>query len=464
MKAESTIAAIASPPGTGAISIVRMSGKEALEIGNKIFTPNNGKPLSNQRERMLCYGKIMLNSILIDHALGAVFRKPHSYTGEDMVEIYCHGSPYIQQQILHAMLLHGAKMAQAGEFTLMAFVNQKLDLAQAEGVDALISAQTAAMHGIAMQQMRGGFSAGIKKLRQQVLEVMSLVELELDFMEEDVQFAAPAKLLGMLGAIVHETQGLASSFASGNAIKAGIPVVLCGKPNAGKSSLFNALLCEERTLVSAIAGTTRDAVEAALVIEGGLFRIIDTAGLHQSADILENMSMQRSRERIEQAHAILWIADCMQDVADIAHDVEGIAQEFGMKKNIVLINKSDLLDEVATKRMVAALQSMLGNAVAAVMAISAKNGAGLAALRHELAAVANIPLENCMVSNMRHYDTLRRSGIALAAAMQAIETASGADIAASWLRTASHALGEITGEITNDEILNNIFSKFCIGK
>jgi tRNA modification GTPase len=475
MNPQSTIAAIATPAGAGAVAIVRMSGAMAATIADAVFTCANGKKLANQEPRTLRYGRIVHRDVVLDEAMAVVFRAPHSYTGEDSVEIYCHGSVFVQQQILQALIDNGATMAQPGEFTMRAFLNQKIDLAQAEAIGHLISARTTAAHRIAMNQMGGGYSQQIKHIRSQMLNVAALLELELDFSEEDLDFVDRNKISGLIAEINAHIEPLIASFAAGNAIKMGVHTAICGRPNAGKSALFNALLQDQRALVSPIAGTTRDSIEATSVLDGIMFRFVDTAGLRHTTDLLENMGIERSRKNIERADIILWIADCTAMPADIVDDIRAIADEENNsgKKFFLLLNKTDLLADTDIKVMTDSIKMLADSKDNAItlLPISVKSGYGLQDLRRHLVEAASLPEwedSNSIVCSLRHYDALVRTRAAMRTAQEAAQNAIAAhmnsELIAYELRCAATALGEITGEITSEDTLNHIFGQFCIGK
>ena len=462
----STIAAIASPAGTGAIAIVRMSGNNSLGIADKILALPQNKTLKGQKTYTLHYGKILCHGRVLDEVVAAVFCAPHSYTGEDMVEIYCHGSVYIQQQILQTLIDNGAAMAQPGEFTMRAFLNKKIDLPQAEAVEALIASQTAEMHRIAMQQMRGGYSAQLKALREELLNFVSLVELELDFAEENVEFADRREMQELIGRITAVVEGLAGSFAEGSAIKQGTPVAIAGKPNAGKSTLFNALLNDECALVSPIAGTTRDAIDGTITIGGVLFRLIDTAGLRTPADHLEQMGIERSRQKIGQARIVLWLADCGDAADAIASDVLQFADEITSRsgKIILLLNKIDLMPDVSVKDKIKALQTLTGRGIE-VISVSGKYGSGLQTLQECLVQMATQSRsEGYIVSNARHYQALVQCRHSLVCVRDALNGGLGGELIAFEARKAIDCISGIVGDITDADVLNNIFSRFCIGK
>ncbi len=498
MNERSTIAAIATPRGQGAIAVIRLSGENAFPICDKIFRlAGSDKTLSELPEKTLHYGTIHENGKNIDQVLLSVFRLPRSYTGEDVIEISCHGSVYIQQKILQLLISHGAALAKPGEFTQRAFLSGKMDLSQAEAVADLISSESAAFHKVAMQQMRGGFSSEIKALRSRLLDFISLVELELDFGEEDVEFADRKELKSLLNNIFRMIESLTSSFAFGNALKNGIPVVIAGKPNAGKSTLLNILLKEEKAIVSEIPGTTRDSIEDVIHLEGISFRFIDTAGIRETSDAIEIMGIKRTMEKIRMAEIILLIVEATDTNDHINHLLEGLQRkpEFDNKKIILLLNKCDLLPEKPEKTSAgskqfagtgkfssSAMESLPGEAGKAfadkdcfpalkendhVLEISAKTHNGLEELKTLLVSIVQQgkPGENdVVVINIRHYEALKNSLNAVTRASEGLENQLPGDLLAMDIREVLHYLGEITGEITTDEILGNIFKNFCIGK
>ncbi|MDR1415909.1 MAG: tRNA uridine-5-carboxymethylaminomethyl(34) synthesis GTPase MnmE [Prevotellaceae bacterium] len=458
----STIAAISTPPGTGGIAVVRLSGAQALPIADQVFTSPSGKRLSEQKAGTVHLGSVTHNGETIDEALASVFRAPASYTGEDTVEISCHGSTYIQQKIVQALIDRGAQLAQPGEFTMRAFLNGKVDLAQAEAVGDLIASGTRAMHRVAMQQLRGGYSGEIKALREKLLHFASMLELELDFADEDVELANRNELSALLKDILHATAKLTDSFAVGNAIKKGVPVVIAGSPNAGKSTLLNALLNEERALVSSEAGTTRDAIEDCVTLGGVLFRFIDTAGIRSGAGHVEQLGIDRSYQKLEQAQIVLVALDATLNATELQSSLLALLQRIdGKKPAIALLNKADLLgsSELAEKENI--LQPLCRT-----LTISAKARTGMAALEERLVHMAALPdnLDLGIVSNLRHYEALTSARQALTRALDGLSCKLGEELIAFEIREAAQHLGSITGAIADTDILNNIFKNFCIGK
>ena len=400
----------------------------------------------------------------------SIFKNPHSYTGEDVVEISCHGSTYIQQQIIQLLLRKGCRMAQAGEFTLRAFLNGKLDLSQAEAVADLISSDNEASHQIAMQQMRGGFSNEIAKLREELLNFASLIELELDFAEEDVEFADRTQFNELLIRIEFVLKRLIDSFAVGNVIKNGIPVAIVGEPNVGKSTLLNALLNEERAIVSDIAGTTRDTIEDELVIDGIGFRFIDTAGIRETKDVVESIGIKKTFEKIEQAQVVLYLLDSSElriSSSKFLVEIEKIINQFPLKPLIVILNKVDSINKEALENIISIFNKKLETRNPKLITISAKNKTGIDELKKQLLSFVNTgALRNneTIVTNTRHYDSLLKALEEIQKVKFGLQTGLSSDLMAIDIKQALYYFGEITGEVTNDELLGNIFANFCIGK
>lgn len=462
--ASETIAAISTAPGAGGIAVVRLSGKEALSIADKIFRSPAGKVLSQQPANTIHFGTIMHQNEPIDEVLVSVFRAPHSFTGEDVVEISCHGSLYIQQSILQSLITEGATMARAGEFTQRAFINGKIDLSQAEAVADIIAANSAAAHRMAFNQMRGGFAKKLQHLRTQLLNFASLIELELDFSEEDVEFANRKDLEELAHTIKTEISSLANSFSVGNAIKNGIPVALVGETNVGKSTLLNVLLQEDKALVSDIHGTTRDVIEDTIVIQGVEFRFIDTAGIRETSDTVERMGIERTLKKIEQASVVLWVIDATKASEYIEWLTEKITAR-ATGKIILIFNKLDKISE-EEKAILTEQFSQFDSSVERIY-ISAKNKQNIALLEKALLKTAHLPTiegNHLIVSNTRHYEALKKSLDAIEQVINGLKQHISTDLLAIDIRNCMRHLGEITGEITENEILGNIFSKFCIGK
>uniref|UniRef100_UPI00404B724B tRNA uridine-5-carboxymethylaminomethyl(34) synthesis GTPase MnmE n=4 Tax=Flavobacterium sp. TaxID=239 RepID=UPI00404B724B len=470
---QETIVALATPSGAGAIAIIRLSGKDAIEIASEVFQSVSGKDITKQKTHTIHLGHIVDPSTssgqsgkVYDQVLLSIFKGPNSYTGENVIEISCHGSTFIQQQIIQLLLRKGAKMAQAGEFTLRAFLNGKLDLSQAEAVADLIASDNEASHQIAMQQMRGGFSNEIAKLREELLNFASLIELELDFAEEDVEFADRTQFHDLLERIEFVLKRLIDSFAVGNVIKNGIPVAIVGEPNVGKSTLLNALLNEERAIVSDIAGTTRDTIEDELVINGIGFRFIDTAGIRETKDVVESIGIQKTFEKMEQAQVVILLLDAKElQVSGLKFqvEIEKIKNKFPQKPLIVILNKVDLLSisEVET------IRQELETLNLKLVTISAKQKVGIDELKNTLLSFVNTgALRNneTIVTNTRHYDSLLKALEEVQKVKWGLDSGLSSDLMAIDIRSALHYFGEITGEVTNDELLGNIFANFCIGK
>ena len=469
---QETIVALATPSGAGAIAIIRLSGNEAISVASKVFQSVSGKDLSKQKSHTIHLGHIVENTKIYDQVLVSVFKNPNSYTGEDVVEISCHGSTFIQQQIIQLLLRKGCKMAQAGEFTLRAFLNGKLDLSQAEAVADLISSDNEASHQIAMQQMRGGFSNEIAQLRQELLNFASLIELELDFAEEDVEFADRTQFKELVTRIEFVLKRLIDSFAIGNVLKNGIPVAIVGEPNVGKSTLLNALLNEERAIVSDIAGTTRDTIEDELVIDGIGFRFIDTAGIRETKDVVESIGIQKTFEKIEQAQVVLLLVDSSQlsanSLPNVKIEIEKIKNKFPIKPLVIVLNKVDVLDKDSLNNYLNQLST--SNPTTdnrQLITISAKQKTGIDELKNTLLSFVNTgALRNneTIVTNSRHYDSLLKALEEIQKVQFGLSSNLSSDLMAIDIKQALYYFGEITGEVTNDELLGNIFANFCIGK
>ena len=460
------IVALATPSGAGAIAIIRISGQEAITIGNSVFKSIKDKDLLKQKTHTLHLGHIVDGTKTLDEVLVSIFKGPNSYTGENTIEISCHGSTYIQQQIIQLLLRKGCRMADAGEFTLRAFLNGKLDLSQAEAVADLISSDNEASHQIAMQQMRGGFSNEIAKLREELLNFASLIELELDFAEEDVEFADRTQFHELLNRIEFVLKRLIDSFAVGNVIKNGIPVAIVGEPNVGKSTLLNALLNEERAIVSDIAGTTRDTIEDELVIEGIGFRFIDTAGIRETKDIVESIGIKKTFEKIEQAQLVIYLMDSLKfqvSSTEFVIEIEKIKNKYPLKQILIVANKVDRLNETEIQSVRAELETLNLKQ----LFLSAKQKIGIEELKTELLSLVNTgALRNneTIVTNTRHYDSLLKALDEISRVKYGLETNLSSDLMAIDIKEALYHFGMITGQVTNDELLGNIFANFCIGK
>lgn len=466
LRKDETICAPATAPG-GALSVIRISGTHSHDILGSVFIPTgDAVKMSGTKGFRVIHGEICDGGELIDEVLVTVFRGPRSYTGEDSAEISCHASPYIVRRILEILIRHGAVTAFPGEFTQRAFLNGRIDLSQAEAVADVIAASGRSAHRIAMRQMRGGFSAEIGKLRAELLHFVSLIELELDFGEEDVEFASRQELKDIVTRVRSLAGKLAGSFIAGNAIRNGIPVTIAGKPNSGKSTLLNALLMEERAIVSEIPGTTRDTVEDTIDIDGTLFRFIDTAGLRQTADIIENLGIRRTIEKLEQASVILLVGDVNDTVSDICKYIDelGTASAGSGATIIPVINKADLAGPDTRADLEKELR---GAGIGEFIFISAREHSGLDALKDRItqAALKNSPgADDVIITNVRHYEALLQVSESMDRVLEGMEAGIPDDLLSGDIRQAIHYLGEITGEITTDEILGNIFRNFCIGK
>lgn len=461
-----TIVALATPSGAGAIAVIRVSGKDAIAITDACFKSVKAqKSLSNQKSHTLHLGHIVDNEKYVDEVLVSLFKGTTSYTGEPTTEISCHGSVYIQQEIIQLLLRNGCRMADAGEFTLRAFLNGKLDLAQAEAVADLIASDSEASHQIAMQQMRGGFSNELQDLRQELLNFASLIELELDFAEEDVEFADRTQFIELVTKIAQVLKRLIDSFSVGNVLKNGIPIAIVGEPNVGKSTLLNALLNEDKAIVSDIAGTTRDAIEDQLNINGIMFRFIDTAGIRDTNDVVENIGIQKTYENIEKAQLVLYLVNGVSiqktsgQIEKLLIDIERLQHKYPTKKIQVIINKTDLLSEDDIQQLTSQVEN--------VILISAKQKQGVSELKEELTQLANlgaISNNQTIVSNSRHFEALNNALSAIKDVQKGIDNQISSDLFAIDIREALHHLGLISGEVTTDDLLGNIFANFCIGK
>lgn len=458
-----TICAISTPPGRGGIAVIRISGPDALNAADAIFKSPRRKKIAAAAPYTMLYGNVENSGgEIIDTVVVAVYRAPHSFTGEDVVEISCHGSEYIQQKILELLIMAGCRMAAPGEYTRRAYLNRRIDLAQAEGVADLIAARTAASHRLAMTQMRGEFSSRLKELRDRMIDFVALIELELDFSEEEVEFADRSRLLDLAKELYSRITRLVESFSTGNAIKNGIPVAIAGETNAGKSTLLNKLLGEEKAIVSDIHGTTRDTIEDTITVDGTLYRFIDTAGIRETKDRIEKLGIERTYRKIEQAAIVLWLSDIN---GELSPRYTEIRMEKGDQNVIVLLTKCDLVapDELAAR--IEKVSAQAGNGVRTV-AISARTGAGMDELYEALKSAARRPeYENdIVVSNVRHYEALLHARTAMQRVLDGLQTTLPGDLLAQDIREAMHYIGEITGEITPADLLQTIFSRFCIGK
>lgn len=468
MNIEDTICAPATVPGTGAIAIIRMSGKDSFRIADKVVSCK-GSTISETEGYKLRYGVALeADGTDLDTVLVSVFRSPHSYTGEDSVEISCHSSKFVVERLLQRLVDSGARMAGPGEFTQRAFVNGKMDLAQAEAVADVISSQNAAAHRVAYSQLKGGFSKELKTLRDELLKMTSLLELELDFSEEDVEFASRRELSALLDGALRHIHSLTDSFRYGNALRNGVPVAIVGAVNAGKSTLLNALVGDDRAIVSDIAGTTRDTVEETMTIDGTLFRFIDTAGLRTTQDEVEKIGISRSYKKMSEAEIVLALLDVTVPEEENEHSISDIVNNLDVKsqKLIVLLNKVDVLGSNINV-------SLLNNTVSSPdekvtkLYISAKTGFGLDTLRTLLSdsqKTATLDSGQTIVTNLRHYQSLMSAAASLEKVRSSLATSQTPDLLSEDLRQALHHLSSILGEVTPDEVLGNIFERFCVGK
>ena len=484
IKNDDTIYAPATVPGTGAISVIRVSGPEALTIADKVIRCRKGT-ISDASGYTIKFGTIhTADDAVLDEVLVSIFRAPHSYTGENSVEISCHASSYIVSSVMELLFGAGARAAEPGEFTQRAFLNGKMDLAQAEAVADVIASQNAAAHCIAFKQMKGGFSSELKGMRSELLELVSLMELELDFSEEEVEFADRSRLNELLAALIAHISRLIDSFKLGNAIKNGVPVAIAGATNTGKSTLLNALLGEDRAIVSDIHGTTRDTIEETLNIDGVLFRFIDTAGLRETDEVVEKIGIERTFKKISEASIVLGMIDLTRDFNSTCETVREIIEkvDFDAQKLVILLNKTDICEvnknvttlnfivsSLDNKGITSALtdESKTCDADVPIIGISAKTGSGINNLRSILAASQRDLLadsDTTLVTNQRHVQTLTDARTSLLRVQEGLTLNLPTDLAAQDIREAIYHLGSIVGEISADEVLGNIFANFCIGK
>ena len=457
---EDTIVALATPQGIGAIAIIRLSGPKALAICNSFFP---AKDLSLQPSHTIHYGTLRNeDKVILDEVLISIFRNPNSYTGEEVIEISCHGSPFIRQQIIELFIRNGARPATAGEFTMRAFLNGKLDLSQAEAVADLIASDSESSHELAIQQMRGGFSQEISTLRQQLVDFASLIELELDFSEEDVEFADRPKLIDLVDKILRIVLALTDSFKLGNVIKNGVSTVIAGRPNAGKSTLLNALLKEDRAIVSEIPGTTRDTIEEVLNINGIQFRLIDTAGIRDAGDTIEAIGVEKTLEKIQQSALLIYVFDAAQlNEKDVHADLSKLVRD-GLHV-LVVANKMDLNPTLRAewyhKEGILEPDQLI-----TASAINNMNLEYLKECLHQSVLEERVQTSGSVVTNARHYAALTGAGESLSAVLSGLQSGVPGDLIAIDIRHALYHLGLITGEVTTDDLLANIFGKFCIGK
>lgn len=466
MHTDDTICAIATAQG-GAIGIIRVSGPEAITITDKIFTPISGQKLITRKPYTLTFGHILSSKgEVIDDVLISLFKAPHSYTGEDAIEISCHGSSYILQQVMQLLIQNGCRAAGPGEYTQRAFLNGKMDLSQAEAVADLIASTSAATHRMAMNQMRGGFSRELANLREKLLHLTSLMELELDFSDhEELEFANRTELQNIATQIEKIISNLVQSFSVGNALKNGIPVAIVGETNAGKSTLLNALLNEERAIVSDVHGTTRDVIEDTINMGGTIFRFIDTAGIRETKDTIEKLGIERSFQKLDQADIVLWVIDATCAEIQYHQLAEQILPRCRNKHLIIILNKVDLLSQKDSKKVLSIFPSTAG---IHILALSAKQKNGLDSLQKELINFTSLPdlsQNDVVVSNIRHYEALSHALNAIQRVQEGLSTHLSGDFISQDLRECLFHLAKITGgEITSDEVLGNIFKHFCIGK
>jgi len=458
-----SIIALATPSGIGAISVIRISGEDAINIVSKKFNSISGKELKNQKTHTIHLGHIIENNRIIDEVLVSVFKNPSSYTGENVVEISCHGSSYIQQEIIQLFLKNGCRMADNGEFTMRAFLNGKMDLSQAEAVADVIASNSSASHQLAIQHMRGGITNELKDLRAKLLDFAALIELELDFSGEDVEFADRTKFKELVATISSVLKKLIDSFSFGNAMKNGIPVAIIGEPNVGKSTLLNSLFNEEKAIVSEIAGTTRDAIEDELIIEGVAFRFIDTAGIRQTNDIVESIGIKKTFEKAENAQLLIFLIDSNKFVGSkstFLEEIETIKNRFPNKRLLLIANKIDSLPEKQRKEITTSVKDIL--------LLSAKEKIGITTLLEELTSLVNrgaLSNNETIVTNSRHFEALNNALNAINSVQEGIDLEISTDLFSIDIRECLRHLGNITGEYDVDkDILGHIFSNFCIGK
>lgn len=458
------ICAISTAPGTGAIAVLRLSGEGCIALTDRIYKSPAGKKLTEVSANTVHFGQVLSEGELVDEVLVTVFHAPHSFTGEESVEISCHGSVYIQQRLLRLLIDCGARLATPGEFTQRAFLNGKMDLSQAEAVADLIASSSAAAHRMAMKQMKGGFSTELMRLRSELLHITSLLELELDFSEEDVEFADRSELRRISGNIEGLLSRLCNSFSLGNVIKNGIPVAIVGNTNVGKSTLLNALLREDKAIVSDVAGTTRDVIEDTINLNGITFRFIDTAGIRHTEDKVENMGIERTFTKIGQASIVLLLTDLKRGVESFEEYYQQVRSHISPEaKLIIVLNKTDQVEDILTPQETIRLFTSGEE----IIPISARTGANLDTLVRELTSTVNLhalDASDVIVSNVRHYEALKHALGSIQRVSAGLESNLSGEFVSQDIRECLHYLGEITGEITTDEVLGNIFSRFCIGK
>lgn len=463
---QDTICAIATAQG-GAIGSIRVSGPEAITITGRIFTPaKSGKLLSEQKPYTLTFGRIYNGEEMIDEVLVSLFRAPHSYTGEDSTEITCHGSSYILQQVMQLLIKNGCRMAQPGEYTQRAFLNGKMDLSQAEAVADLIASSSAATHRLALSQMRGSFSKELTTLREKLLNFTSMIELELDFSEEDVEFADRSALRRLADEIEEVIARLANSFSVGNVIKNGVPVAIIGETNAGKSTLLNVLLNEDKAIVSDIHGTTRDVIEDTVNIGGITFRFIDTAGIRETSDTIESLGIERTFQKLDQAEIVLWMIDSADAISQLTLLSDKILPRCEHKQLILVFNKVELINETQKNELASQFSEHIGSEIESIF-ISAKQRLHTDELQQRLVAAAHLPTvtqNDVIVTNVRHYEALTRALDAIHRVQEGLDANISGDFLSQDIRECIFHLSDIAGEVTNDMVLQNIFAHFCIGK
>lgn len=463
---QDTICAIATAQG-GAIGSIRVSGPEAITITSRIFTPaKSGKLLSEQKPYTLTFGRIYNGEEMIDEVLVSLFRAPHSYTGEDSTEITCHGSSYILQQVMQLLIKNGCRMAQPGEYTQRAFLNGKMDLSRAEAVADLIASSSAATHRLALSQMRGGFSKELTTLREKLLNFTSMIELELDFSEEDVEFADRSALRRLADEIEEVIARLANSFSVGNVIKNGVPVAIIGETNAGKSTLLNVLLNEDKAIVSDIHGTTRDVIEDTVNIGGITFRFIDTAGIRETSDTIESLGIERTFQKLDQAEIVLWMIDSADAISQLTLLSDKILPRCEHKQLILVFNKVELINETQKNELASQFSEHIGSEIESIF-ISAKQRLHTDELQQRLVAAAHLPTvtqNDVIVTNVRHYEALTRALDAIHRVQEGLDANISGDFLSQDIRECIFHLSDIAGEVTNDMVLQNIFAHFCIGK